>query len=144
MNTQKLFRNINAVIEPAVRRGLFSPRYAPTGLISLESTGFKSGLLRRTPLLATSLAGFTVVSTVRGDQSFWVKNLIRKPRNVFSRGGRTFEAEAIVIRRGACYNNPGELPLLGEKLLAALVKLLPRSMAVAVLIPVSEAEKTRS
>jgi hypothetical protein len=38
-----IFRALNAVVEPAVRKGIGSPRFSPAGLIVLETTGFKSG-----------------------------------------------------------------------------------------------------
>ena len=71
---QKVFRNLNSVVEPAVRRGFGSPTRAPAGLIVLETVGFKSGTTRRTPLWSLRLGRYRVVSTARGNRSFWVKN----------------------------------------------------------------------
>ncbi len=39
---QRVFRSLNAVVEPAVRKGFGSPTLAPAGLIVLETVGFKS------------------------------------------------------------------------------------------------------
>ena len=39
---REFFRMLNRVVEPAVRRGIGSPRFVPGGLILLESVGFKS------------------------------------------------------------------------------------------------------
>ncbi|MCB1848305.1 MAG: hypothetical protein KDI04_13230, partial [Halieaceae bacterium] len=59
MNRQVLerefFRMLNRVVEPAVRKGVGSPRFLPAGLIVLETVGFKTGAKRRTPLVATRL-----------------------------------------------------------------------------------------
>ncbi|MFT5484418.1 MAG: hypothetical protein ACI9GW_003083, partial [Halieaceae bacterium] len=77
---REFFRMLNRVVEPAVRKGLGSPRFVPGGLIVLESTGFKSGELRRTPLVAIRIQGHVIVSTARANRSFWVKNLQAKPR----------------------------------------------------------------
>ena len=38
---RNFFRALNSVVEPAVRRGLGSPRLAPSTLIVLESTGYR-------------------------------------------------------------------------------------------------------
>ncbi len=46
---REFFRMLNRVVEPAVRKGIGSPRFVPGGLILLESTGHKSGQTRRTP-----------------------------------------------------------------------------------------------
>ena len=77
---QRVFRRLNAVVEPAVRRGIGSPALAPASLIVLETVGFKSGKKRRTPLWSVCLGGYRIVSTARGDRSYWVRNLQRRPR----------------------------------------------------------------
>jgi hypothetical protein len=43
---QQVFAGLNAVVEPAVRKGFGSPVLAPAGLIVLETVGFKSGARR--------------------------------------------------------------------------------------------------
>ena len=73
------FRALNSVVEPAVRRGVASPRYTPGSLIVLESTGFKSGQQRRTPLAALRLGRYILVGTARGNRSFWPRNLANEP-----------------------------------------------------------------
>ena len=77
---REFFRKLNSVVEPAVRKGLGSPRIWPSGLILLETTGFKTGVKRRTPLLATRLGKYVFVSTFRADRSFWIRNLRKQPR----------------------------------------------------------------
>lgn len=54
-----------------MRSGVASPTLLPGALVVLESIGFKTGARRRTPLMS-----FRIVSTVRGERSFWVKNLV--------------------------------------------------------------------
>jgi hypothetical protein len=67
---RNFFRTLNRFVEPAVRKGVLSPRYAPLGLILLESTGYKSGAARNTPLLATRVGNYTFISTVRDKSPF--------------------------------------------------------------------------
>tara|TARA_R110001592_G_scaffold363323_1_gene684037 strand:+ start:139401 stop:139925 length:525 start_codon:yes stop_codon:yes gene_type:complete len=133
---REFFRRLNAVVEPAVRKGLASPRIAPAGLIVLESTGFKSGQVRRTPLAAMRLGQYVFVSTVRGERSFWVKNLQKKPRTRYFRGGREHEAKAFVIAPGKRYQRPKSLPPLLGLLTDAFAQHAPEGWAMAVLMPV--------
>ena len=39
---RNFFRVLNAVVEPAVRKGAFSSRFTPGTLIVLETIGFRS------------------------------------------------------------------------------------------------------
>ncbi len=85
---REFFRKLNAVVEPAVRRGLGSPRIAPAGLIVLESVGFKTGQVRRTPLAGRAPRGNMCLSArCAVERSFWVRNLQKQPRTRFYRGG---------------------------------------------------------
>lgn len=129
------FRKLNAVVEPAVRRGLGSPRIAPAGLIVLETVGFKTGLTRRTPLAAMRLGNCIFVSTVRGERSFWVRNLLQQPRTRYFRGGREHDARAFVVAPGKQYRRPKSLPPLIGKLTDAFAQHAPRGWALAVLMP---------
>jgi hypothetical protein len=92
-----LFRTLNGFVEPAVRKGILSPQCAPVGLILPETIGFKSGRVRSTPLLATHVGDYTIVSTVRGKQSFWIRNLQEQPDISFYKGGRLKKASSVVI-----------------------------------------------
>ena len=80
---RNFFRRLNSVVEPAVRRGIASSRLTPASLIVLETTGFKSGKQRRTPLWSIGLGRYRIVSTVRGDRSFWIRNLQKEPKGSF-------------------------------------------------------------
>lgn len=133
---REFFRKLNAVVEPAVRKGLASPRIAPAGLIVLESTGFKSGQTRRTPLAAMRLGKYVFVSTVRGERSFWVKNLQKQPRTRYFRGGREHETKAFVIAPGKRYTRPKSLPSLIGLLTDTFAERAPDGWAMAVLMPV--------
>lgn len=132
---REFFRKLNAVVEPAVRKGLGSPRIAPAGLIVLESVGFKSGQTRRTPLAAMRLGNHVFVSTARGERSFWVKNLQKQPRTRYFRGGREHEARAFVVAPGKQYRRPKSLPPLIGKLTDAFAEYAPAGWALAVLMP---------
>jgi F420H(2)-dependent quinone reductase len=100
---RNLFRSVNALVEPAVRRGFASSCLLPVSLIVLESTGFKSGSLRRTPLWSLGIGPYRVVGTARGERSFWVKNLQKTPQVRYFIGGKARSATALVIAPG--YNN---------------------------------------
>lgn len=95
-----LFRSLNALVEPAVRRGVASSRLLPVSLIVLESTGFKSGSARRTPLWSIAVGPYRVISTARGDRSFWVKNLQKTPQARYFIGGKPRSASALVVSNG--------------------------------------------
>lgn len=97
---QKFFRALNSVVEPAVRRGVLSSRLAPTTLLVLESTGFKSGKTRRTPVFCQQLGRYLLISTARGRRSFWVRNLQQQPSATVYLGGRARSVEALVIASG--------------------------------------------
>ena len=62
---QKFFRKINDVVEPLVSSGVGSPAWTPVSLIVLESTGFKSGQPRRTPLWSLRLGRYRLISVRR-------------------------------------------------------------------------------
>lgn len=61
----QFFDALNRVAEPAVRAGFGSPGLTPTGLIVLETTGRRSGLSHRVPVIGTLVGGHVVVGTVR-------------------------------------------------------------------------------
>ena len=132
---QLFFRSLNSVVEPAVRSGLLSPRLTPSTLIVLESTGFKSGQTRRTPLLANRFGRFLIVSTVRGDKSFWVKNLAKDGDVSFFLGGRERSAQALVLRPGASQPSTSTLPRPLQALVQLLSRLTEHGWAFAVLVP---------
>jgi deazaflavin-dependent oxidoreductase (nitroreductase family) len=127
------FRTLNRFVEPAVRKGLFSPRYTPVGLILLESTGFKSGATRSTPLLATSVGNYTFISTVRGKRSFWVKNLQKQPDISFHKGGQVKQAKSFVITHETDFDAANALPTPIATFARVLAKRSNKGWAFAVL-----------
>jgi hypothetical protein len=137
MNLQTLerdfFRTLNRYVEPAVRAGLLSPRYAPGTMIVLETTGFKTGATRRTPLLATRLGRYVFISTVRGNRSFWVKNLQKDASARYYLGGKAIEAEAFLVAPGVQNLRPGSLPSAIEKITDLLAGFTANGWAFAVL-----------
>lgn len=133
---QRFFRRLNALVEPAVRRGIGSPTLLPGGLIVLESIGFKSGQKRSTPLLSFRFAGYRIVTTVRGDRSFWVKNLTQQPRISYFLGGRRREAEAIVLLDGKTATGDAPPTAFLKRLVALLARLAREGLAIAILVPV--------
>ncbi len=132
---REFFRRLNAVVEPAVRCGIGSPRLLPAGLIVMESVGFKSGQARRTPLVAMKLGPHIIVATGRGERSFWVKNLRKQPRVRYWRGGREHAARAFVLAPGKAFRRPTSLPAYLQALTARLHPLTRQGWAFAVLSP---------
>lgn len=135
---REFFRMLNRVVEPAVRKGLGSPRFVPGGLIVLETTGFKSGATRRTPLAATRLGGYVFISTFRADRSFWLKNLQKQPRIRYFLGGRARDAKAFVMMAGKRYRRPKALPSAIGKVTDFLAPYTRAGWAFAVLMPVKK------
>lgn len=91
------FRALNRAIEPVVRAGCGSPGFIPIGLIVLETKGWRTGRWHRTPQLASEVAGYLLVSTVRGRRSHWVKNLRRSDEVRYWRGGQLRQARAFLF-----------------------------------------------
>jgi len=133
---REFFRRLNSVVEPAVRRGVASSRLTPASLIVLETTGFKSGKRRRTPLWSFQLGRYRVISTARGERSLWMRNLQKEPVGNYYLGGRLRPAEALVISPDADRVSSGELPPVLAKLTSFLTSFTDRGWAFAVLVPV--------
>jgi deazaflavin-dependent oxidoreductase (nitroreductase family) len=128
-----LFRTLNRFVEPAVRRGILSPQCAPVGLILLETIGFKSGTVRSTPLLATHVGDYTFVSTVRGKQSFWIRNLQEHPDIRFYKGGRLKMAKSVVITPETDHQVLDSLPWLISAITNTLLGASAKGFTLAVL-----------
>ena len=129
---QRFFRALNAVVEPAVRRGVLSSRLLPTTLIVLESTGYVSGQARRTPLFCQHRGSHVLISTGRGKRSFWVRNLQRKPDVEYFMGGRAYAAKAQVITADTPAS-PQQLPVLLRPLTGCLNAMTARGWSFALL-----------
>src|SRR5258708_22577335 len=93
----EFFGTLNALVELAVRAGCAAPGLLPTGMVVLETTGAKSGLPRRVPLLATILEGCLFVGTARGDRSQWLRNLRAEPRVRYWLAGRDHRGPALLF-----------------------------------------------
>jgi deazaflavin-dependent oxidoreductase (nitroreductase family) len=132
---QTVFRSLNAVVEPAVRMGIGSPTLTPASLIVLETVGFKSGMRRRTPLWSVRLGRYRVISTARGQRSFWVKNLLKNPAVSFYLGGRRRESQAIVIAKGKPMPASAELTPALRRLSKVLMQCAPGGWTFAILAP---------
>jgi len=133
---QKFFRKINDVVEPLVSSGVGSPAWTPVSLIVLESTGFKSGQPRRTPLWSLRLGRYRLISTARGNRSFWVKNLQKSPEVTYSLDGKAVSSDAIVIAPGFDNINDWELGSVFSRVLVGLEKFVQqRGWAFVVLVP---------
>lgn len=130
---QSFFRALNQVVEPAVRRGIGAPWLAPVGLIVLETRGFKSGLPRRTPLLAFRAGDYVIVSTGRGQRSFWVKNLRKRPNATLFMNGRERKVRAFVMAPDKRYRRPAAVPEWVGRLLDGLSTLTRSGWSLALL-----------
>ncbi len=91
------FRALNRIVEPLVRAGCGSPGIFPMGLVVLETKGWRTGRPHRTPVLASVIGEYLLVSTVRGRRSHWVKNLSRDTDIQYWSGGRLRAARAILF-----------------------------------------------
>jgi len=131
----EFFRMLNRVVEPVVRAGLGSPRIVPTGFIVVETTGRKSGKLRRSPLAATRLGDYVIVSTFRGGRSQWVRNLAAQPRTRFWLRGKPRDARAFVMYEGKRFRVPKSLPAGMKKVVQFLAPYTKAGWAFAVLSP---------
>lgn len=132
---QVFFRRLNAIIEPLVRKGFGSPSLTPTSVIVLETVGFKSGLQRRTPLLAFRLGKYTLVSTARGNRSFWVKNLQKNAHVKYYLGGKSKDSTAYVLLPGSNKKPPKSFPSAIQKVANFLLENGPEAWAFAILGP---------
>jgi hypothetical protein len=132
---QSVFRLLNAVVEPAVRRGIGSSALTPASLIVLETVGFKSGATRRTPLWSICLGRYRIVSTARGDRSFWVKNLLKQPSAVYYLGGKARKSRAIVIAPGTANKQSSALSTMLRRLATVFSTLSQKGWAFAILVP---------
>jgi deazaflavin-dependent oxidoreductase (nitroreductase family) len=129
---------LNRVVEPIVRRGVGSPRLAPSGFIVLETVGRKSGQLRRNPLAATRIGRHMIVATYRGDRSQWVHNLAAQPRARYWTRGAPHEAQAFMIREGARTRVPASLPAPLRRVARLLQPYTRAGWAFAILSPLAK------
>tara|TARA_R110002049_G_scaffold85550_17_gene217509 strand:+ start:2157 stop:2630 length:474 start_codon:yes stop_codon:yes gene_type:complete len=135
---QAVFRSLNAVVEPAVRLGIGSPTLTPASLIVLETVGFKSGARRRTPLWSIRLGRHRLISTARGNRSFWVKNLRKKPDASYYLGGCRRPSHATVIADGVFTAAASELSPGLDRLANAIARYAPAGWAFAILTPTGQ------
>jgi deazaflavin-dependent oxidoreductase (nitroreductase family) len=96
-----LFSALNRLVEPGVRAGFGSLWMLPFGLIVLETTGRKTGLPQRVPLLAAMIGGHVVVSTVRVEQSQWLRNVLANPDVRYWLRGQELRGRAVVVMTGS-------------------------------------------
>jgi hypothetical protein len=95
---QRGFAALNSIVRPAVQAGAGNPLPVGAGPVVLETTGRRSGLPRRVPLLATRLGDTLNVSTVRSNSS-WLHNIESDSGVAVWLGGQRRAATASV-RRG--------------------------------------------
>ena len=95
--TREFFRRLNDVVEPTVRAGVGNPLPIGGGVVVVETTGRRSGLVRSVPLVATRVGSTLVVSTVRSN-SLWLKNIEADERIGLWLGGVRRDARASVQR----------------------------------------------
>ena len=94
----RFFRSLNSVVAPLVKRGVGSPLPVGVGLVTMESTGHRSGITREVPLVGVRLGDRVVSATVRSS-SHWMRNLEVDGDAGVWLCGRRRDAEA-TVRRG--------------------------------------------
>lgn len=129
---------LNRVVEPVVRAGIGSPRLAPAGFIVLETIGRKTGRTIRSPLAATRMGGYVLVSTFRGERSQWVRNLTAQPRTQYWIGGKARAARAFVMAPGKRFRVPKSLPAPLQYVVRFLAPYTKAGWAFALLSPEAE------
>jgi deazaflavin-dependent oxidoreductase (nitroreductase family) len=134
----QLYRSVNALLEPAIRRGLGAPLLSPAGLVVVEMTGAKSGKPRRVPLAALRFGSYLMIGTVRGAASLWVRNLAANGDVRVWLAARARPMRAFVLRSGASTRVPRALPRALRPLWRALAALTARGFAFALLAPAPE------
>ena len=95
---QRLYRSLNRYIEP-VARGVGPPIVGP-GIVVVETTGRRTGLPRRVPLLGWRHGTTITVSTIRTN-SDWIRNLERRPVARVWIAGHPRTSTATVVRSPA-------------------------------------------
>lgn len=93
------FAALNAVARPWIQAGFGSPLPIGLGVVVVETTGRKSGLVRKVPLVAARFGETIRVSTVRPD-SQWLANLESSPNSAVWMFGRR-RAMVATVARGA-------------------------------------------
>jgi deazaflavin-dependent oxidoreductase (nitroreductase family) len=134
----QLYRSVNALFEPAIRRGLGAPLFTPAGVVVVEMIGRKSGERRRVPLAALRLGRHLVIGTVRGERSLWARNLAANGDARVWLAARARPMRAFVLRPGASARTPRALPPALHPLWRALATLTARGFAFALLVPAPE------
>ena len=94
----RVFRSLNTIVAPLVKRGVGSPLPVGVGLVTMESTGHRSGVTREVPLVGVRMGDRVVSATVRSN-SHWVRNLEADGDAGVWLCGRRRDAEA-TVRRG--------------------------------------------
>lgn len=117
------FQALNRIVEPAVRAGWGSPGIVPLGIIVLETKGWRSGRLHRTPVVASAIGDYLLVSTVRGRRSNWIKNLRRSADVSYWSWGELRRARAVVFAPDEETPDLQELPPLFASLGVTLAYL---------------------
>ena len=133
LSERDLFRKLNGVLEPLIRKGMGSPVFMPVGTIVIETKGFKSGQTRRTPLMTLRIGPYWLLSTVRGDRSFWVKNLEKQPSVHYFFAGLKRKATATVFTTENASNNQDSLSDTEKLISTALHPYLQAGWAFALL-----------
>jgi len=140
----EIYRRVNSVLEPAIRRGLGAPLLTPAGLVVVEMTGRRSGEPRRVPLAALRFGAYLMIGTVRGESSLWVRNLAANGAVRVWLAARARAMRAFVLRPGASTRMPRALPPALRPIWRALAPLPERGFAFALLAPAPAARATRS
>ena len=131
---RSLFRQLNRILEPGLRRGLGSAcSLAPWRVVVLETRGRATGRLHRTPLAALVLGRHAVVATLRGTRAHWVANLERDVRPTVWMAGRPRDVRAWVFPAGEREDPSSPVPAWFQPALPLLAPYRDMGWAFALL-----------
>ncbi|MFN0096663.1 MAG: nitroreductase/quinone reductase family protein [Dehalococcoidia bacterium] len=130
-----LYTALDTFVAPLVRAGLFSPGPMGPGFVVVETVGRRTGQPRPVTLLGFAIGDVVLVSTIRGGQAQWVKNLAKQREVRWWRWGQEVRGHATVVAPGTVGRVPHEAHAWVDDLVAVLEPWVLTGWRFAVLTP---------
>lgn len=90
------FRVLNTLAEPIAKSRWSGPHIVGPGLVLLETTGRKTGMIRQRPVLSFRVGDVIVAGTVR-PSSDWIANLRARPKSSVWLDGEPVSTRGVVL-----------------------------------------------